>query len=74
MRTTVRGDKGVFRSGPDWSYSISAPPGAPLTLRMNPIKSEFAVDASAPETFLVLPLSALSRSSLGRRLRFVITL
>jgi hypothetical protein len=57
VRTTVRGEKGVFQSGPDWKYSFSWPSGKPLTLRIKPIKSEFAVADSAPEAFLVLPLS-----------------
>jgi len=55
---TVRAKNGVFRSGPDWNYELSWPPGEPLTLRINPIKSEFAAVSSAPETLLVLPLSA----------------
>jgi hypothetical protein len=58
VRATVRGELGVFQSGPDWNYGFSWPPGAALTLRINPIKSEFVVAASAPGSFLVLPLSA----------------
>jgi hypothetical protein len=55
--TTVRGENGVFKSGPDWNYRLSWPSDGPLTLRIKPIKSEFAVAASEPEVFLVLPLS-----------------
>jgi hypothetical protein len=58
VRATISGTHGVFQSGPDWSYSFSGPPSEPLTLRINPTRSEFAVAAPAPETWMVLPLSA----------------
>jgi len=57
-RVTVHGKEGVFDSTPGWEYSFSSvASGRPLTLRLNPTKSEYAVAASAHERFLVLPLS-----------------
>lgn len=57
-RVTVHGKEGVFNSTPGWEYSFSSlASGKPLTLRLNPTKSEYAVAVSAHERFLVLPLS-----------------
>jgi len=50
VRATVRGEKGVFQCGPDWSYDLSLSPDEQLTLRIKPLRSEFTVAAPAPET------------------------
>ncbi len=57
VRATVCGEQGIFKSGPDWNYDLSGPPDAPLTLRINPVKSEFTAAGSAAPAFLILPLS-----------------
>jgi hypothetical protein len=57
VRATIRGDVGVFCSGPDWNYTLSMPPGENLTLQIDPAKSEFVPFTSAPESLLVLPLA-----------------
>jgi hypothetical protein len=55
---TVRGKNGVFDSSPGWECRFSVMPSdKPLTLRLNPIKSEYTANISGHERLLVLPLS-----------------